>query len=227
MSFEKTDVDLGTMLKTLLKERSLSMRKLSALTGIDTATISRIANGKQQAKPDHLQQFARHLGVPTQRLFQAAGFDVGRQNSGKPSDIHESVDTIQEVLVSSNLLDQQFTTERVRQELIKYEKYALTEEGQRIILEDFRPKVEQVSGAGPFIDQLKHMFELFCSKSVTPTERALIGSALLYFILSTDIIPDYVFPIGYLDDAIAVQLVLDRLAQLDESAGRSQKDGES
>ncbi len=222
MSVDRTDLDLGIMLKKLLKERALSMRKLSALTGIDTATISRIANGKQQAKPDHLQQFARHLGVPTERLFQAAGFDVGRQQGdGKPSDIHESVDTIQEVLVSSNLLDQQFTTERVKQELAKYEKYALTEEGQRMILDDFRSKVEQVSGAGPFIDQLKHMFELFCMEDVKENERALLGSALLYFILSTDIIPDYVFPIGYLDDAIAVQLVLGRLAQPDDEESQT------
>jgi uncharacterized membrane protein YkvA (DUF1232 family) len=35
-----------------------------------------------------------------------------------------------------------------------------------------------------------------------------MGSALLYFILPVDVIPDYIFPIGYLDDAIAVQLVL-------------------
>ena len=39
-------------------------------------------------------------------------------------------------------------------------------------------------------------------------ELAVIGSALIYFIISVDIIPDYIFPIGYLDDAIAVKLVL-------------------
>ena len=34
------------------------MRKLSRLTGIDTATISRIVNGKQQPKLNQLQKFA-------------------------------------------------------------------------------------------------------------------------------------------------------------------------
>lgn len=38
-----------------------------------------------------------------------------------------------------------------------------------------------------------------------------MGSALIYFILSVDVIPDYIFPIGYLDDAVAVQLVLNAL----------------
>ncbi len=32
-------------------------------------------------------------------------------------------------------------------------------------------------------------------------ERCILGSVLLYFVLATDVIPDYVFPIGYLDDA--------------------------
>jgi len=214
MTVDNQSPDLGTMMKALLKKRSLSMRKLSTLTGIDTATISRIVNGKQQAKPDHLQQFAAHLGVPLATLLKAAGFDVDGQPGAGRTDIHSSIDTIQEILVSSNFFDRQFTTEQVQRELVKYEKYALTEEGKRIILEDFITKVEQVSGAGPFIEQLKTMYEHFTRTDASEEVRALTGSALLYFILSADIIPDYIFPIGYLDDAIAVQLVLHRLAQI-------------
>ncbi len=208
------EVTIGELVKRLLKERSLSMRKLSALTGIDTATISRIVNGKQPARPEHLQQFADHLHVPIEELFHAAGFPGGRRSAEWHSGIHGSVDAIQQVLVSSNLFDQQYTTERVQQELIKYEQYALTEEGKRIILEDFQAKVEQVRGAGPFIEHLKRMYQHFSKEDTPAEERALLGSALLYFILSADIIPDYVFPIGYLDDAIAVQLVLNRLAEM-------------
>jgi len=33
-------------------------------------------------------------------------------------------------------------------------------------------------------------------------EQAVLGSGLLYFISAVDIIPDYLFPIGYVDDAI-------------------------
>jgi uncharacterized membrane protein YkvA (DUF1232 family)/DNA-binding Xre family transcriptional regulator len=205
--------DLGITLKTLLKERSLSMRKLAALTGMDTATISRIVNGKQQAKPEHLQQFATHLGVPLEQLFRAAGFEVGSGKSERDSDIHESIDSIKNVLLSSNLFDHQFTMEHVQKELAKYEQYALTEEGKNIIFENFQTKIESVNGAGPFIDQLRSMYELFCQETITTEKRAILGSALLYFILSTDIIPDYAFPFGYLDDAIAVQLVLNRLSQ--------------
>ncbi|WP_232697428.1 DUF1232 domain-containing protein [Brevibacillus daliensis] len=219
MILDNRDTNLGSLIKTVLKERSLSMRKLSVLTGIDTATISRIVNGKQRPKHEHLQQFAYHLSVPLDKLFQAAGIDLGL---GKPpiddhTGIHSSIDTIQEILASSDYFDHQFTTERVQAELVKYERYALTEEGKQAIVKGFPVKIEQVSGAGPFIEQLRFMYEEYCIENVEMTRRALLGSALLYFVLSTDIIPDYIFPIGYLDDAIAVQLVVKRLSQMDNS----------
>lgn len=188
------------------------MRKLGTLTGIDAATISRIANGKQKAKPEHLKQFAAHLAVPLDTLFKAAGFDVGAAQNDWHSKLHSTIESIQRVLLSANLSEHQFSLEHVQKELGKYERYALTEEGSRIISESFNAKLESIDGAGPFIDLLKQMYELFCQDTITTENRAILGSALLYFILSADIIPDYVFPIGYLDDAVAVQLVLDRLS---------------
>ena len=71
------------MLKELLKERSLSMRKLSELTEIDTATISRIINGKRKATPEHLQKFANSLSVSIAELFVAAGYDIEQKPAGK------------------------------------------------------------------------------------------------------------------------------------------------
>ena len=50
MSIQNPNDKLGTLLKKLLKERALSMRQLGTLTNIDPSTISRIINGKQQAK---------------------------------------------------------------------------------------------------------------------------------------------------------------------------------
>ena len=53
MAEEKLDEKLGLYLKKMLQEHSLSMRKFSELTDIDTATISRIINGKRKANPAH------------------------------------------------------------------------------------------------------------------------------------------------------------------------------
>lgn len=214
MSDEVNNLKLGLMLKLLLSEHSLSMRKLSTQTGIDIATISRIINGKQLARPKHLKQFAEFFGVPAERFFEAAGYIFGRQNEEFYSDINASVGTIQEILLSANLLDIQYTENRVEEKLLNYEHYAQTEEGQRIIMEDYQDKIQQVGGIGPFIDNLNKMYESYCLTNTTTAERALLGSALLYFILPTDVIPDFIFPIGYLDDAIAVKLVLHKISLL-------------
>jgi uncharacterized membrane protein YkvA (DUF1232 family) len=224
MSDQRNNLKLGVMLKLLLSEHSLSMRKLSSQTGIDIATISRIINGKQLARPKHLQQFAEFFGVPAERFFEAAGYIFGLQKEDIYSDIHTSVETIQEILLSANLLDMQYTKIRVEQKLVNYEHYAQTEEGQRIILEDYQEKIQQV-GVGPFIDDLNQMYELYCLSSTPSTDRVLLGSALLYFILPTDVIPDYIFPIGYLDDAIAIKLVLHKLSLLRDPP--QQKDNNS
>ena len=83
MPEEKSRLPLASLLKTVLHERSLSMRKLSKLTGIDTATISRIANGKQPANARHLQRIAHALNYPVVQLLSAAGFEV---DSTRPGD---------------------------------------------------------------------------------------------------------------------------------------------
>lgn len=57
------------------------------------------------------------------------------------------------------------------------------------------------------------MFVKFTTMNGSPRQLALMGGALLYFILPVDVIPDYIFPIGYLDDAFVVKLVLDLLSK--------------
>ena len=104
MPEEISGLPLGSLLKAVLRERSLSMRKLSELTAIDTATISRIANGKQPANAKHLQRIAHALNFPVVQLFSAAGFEVGNLRQEIASDIHTVVD---EVLKSSNLFSEQ------------------------------------------------------------------------------------------------------------------------
>lgn len=203
------DARIGVLLKDLLKQRSLSMRKLSERTGIDTATISRIISGKRKANPEHLQRFAECLDVHVADLFRAAGYPIDQKPYS--DDLNSSVDNIQKILETSQFYDKKFTIEGVEQELEKYEQFAQTKEGEETILKGFEEKLEKLGGIGPFIGHLKDMFEKYCSRESSPHQLALMGSALLYFILPVDVIPDYIFPIGYLDDAIAVQLVLDIL----------------
>ena len=213
MSDQTKPSKLSLLLRELLKEHSLSMRKLSELTKIDTATISRIMNGKRKANPEHLQKIAECLGVPIADLFIAAGYPIDQTQQQQCSDIHSSIDMIQSDLESSELYNETFTINSVEQQLANYQHYSQTEEGKELVLNGFERKLMKVGSVGPFISQLKEMFERFRSRKGTPTELAIMGGALIYFIISVDVIPDYTFPLGYLDDAIAVKLASNLLLE--------------
>lgn len=197
---------IGELIKNKLQQRGLSLRKFSELTAVDTATISRIINGKRKATPEHLQQFAACLQVPAAELFHAAGYAV----EPRLTDLQTSVADIQSLLANANLGTQTYSTSNMEQELSKYELFSQTDEGQAMILKKFDKKLSKAGSTGPYIQFLKDMYAKYRLNKGT-WERALIGSALIYFIIPTDLIPDYIFPLGYIDDAIAVNHVAQKL----------------
>lgn len=99
-------------------------------------------------------------------------------------------------------------------ELDKYEQFARTNEGKKIIYDNFESKILSTNGVGIIIDKLNYLYKLFCSDDIDSNKHAVIGSGLLYFILATDVIPDYLFPIGYLDDAIAINMVTKHISEI-------------
>lgn len=207
---------LGEFIKKELKQQNLSMRKFSQITGIDTSTISRITNGKQEANIHHLCKFSKYLNIPMQELLRVAGYNIeSLQNNKRKS--HVIANTIEDLLKYFDFSDEKYFVECIEKQLMEYEQYALTKEGTQIILEKFQEKIVKISGIGIYIRKLKEMYKEFCQKNISYQKKAIIGSGLLYFILPTDTIPDYVFPLGYLDDVIAMKLVLDKLDHLNKS----------
>lgn len=93
----------------------------------------------------------------------------------------------------------------------KYQRYSQTDEGKKAIIKEFKAKLNELSGRGLYIEKLKWMYLKFQSKQGTAREMALMGAALLYFIVTTDLIPDYLMPIGLLDDAFIVKVISQRL----------------
>jgi plasmid maintenance system antidote protein VapI len=55
-------------LKDLLTERGLRYDAAAMLADVDKATISRIANGKAQARPETVVRLARALGISARRM---------------------------------------------------------------------------------------------------------------------------------------------------------------
>lgn len=196
-------LNLEETVKNLLRERSLSMRQLALLTGVNVATISKMLAGKQRVNPEYLQKMAHHLSVPPAVLFTAAGFEVDT-----------SLGNIQDILQHVGFNADQLNKRSIEQELMKYEVYAGTSEGQELIIEKFPDKRKHIYGSGPFLEDLDEMFDRYLNSEMSEKERKILGSGLLYFVLATDAIPDYMFPIGYLDDALAIQITRERLTCL-------------
>lgn len=205
---DENESELGRIIKTSIAKQSLSVRKLSKMTGISSATLSRIINNKQAANIGHIKKISTELGIPIDQLLLAVGIGDNKQVSG---DSYLILTMISDILKAFDI-DIDTITGDIQKELYKFEKYARTKEGEKLIYSSFESKLEKNNGTGLIIDQLNLLFQRFCKADINKDEQAIIGSALLYFILSADVIPDYVFPIGYLDDAIAVNLVTRRLA---------------
>ncbi|MBU8695967.1 DUF1232 domain-containing protein [Bacillus pumilus] len=202
--------ELGTLLKERLQQRSLSLRELSTYTEIDKATLSRIMNGKRKPTLNHLQQLSDSLNLSLDQLLAAAGFPI--KNENVHSDVFiQAVEEIETTLKDQEVYDGTFSQTKLKQKLNEYETYSQTNEGKETISAKFEKKMETLNGIGPFLQHLKDMYSLFMTGRGTSRELMLMGGALLYFIMPVDLIPDYIFPIGYIDDAAAVKIVIDQL----------------
>lgn len=211
MGDNKINGELGVLLKRVLNEKSLSIGKLSVLSGIDKATISRIINNKQKANINHLEKISSSLDISLEELLDSIGYRVKKNhledNSIKELIIGENYNEIESLIKLTNYLKDSNLEKTILSELKKYKEFAKTDEGKNLIHEGFEDKVKSTKGSGVFLEKLEQMYKLFTLKSTPEEEKALIGSALLYFITATDIIPDFIVPIGFLDDYIAMNLV--------------------
>ncbi|ELK47776.1 UNVERIFIED_CONTAM: helix-turn-helix domain-containing protein [Halobacillus marinus] len=199
---------LGEYLKERMGLLALSMREIGRRAGIDPAVVSKIMNGRRRATPAHLEKLAGVLDVPLKDLYRLADYPLDEEEKGS-DELAQSVETIHQLLKVSEGYDGDFSLDRLKGELSSYQAYAGTEEGKASIKENFKQKLMKVgSAAGPFIQQLERMYDAFFQKEKSRRELMVIGGVLLYFIAPVDVIPDYFFPIGYVDDALAVQLYL-------------------
>ncbi|KRU18257.1 DUF1232 domain-containing protein [Bacillus pumilus] len=202
--------ELGHLLKERLQQRSLSLRELSTYTEIDKATLSRIMNGKRKPTLNHLQRLSDSLNLSLDQLLAGAGFPIKNEKVHSDTFIQTVVE-IETTLKDQAVYDGTFSQAKLKQKLNEYETYSQTNEGKETISAKFEKKMETLNGVGPFLQHLNDMYSLFMTRRGTSRELMLMGGALLYFIMPVDLIPDYIFPIGYIDDAAAVKIVIEQL----------------
>ena len=98
-------------LKSKIKERSFSYRKLAYLAGVDHTYISKIINGKIAGppSPDIIRKLSKPLGVPYEDMMIAAGYIDNKhtQNETRAIDdpeIRELMETVSILLRCNNKL---------------------------------------------------------------------------------------------------------------------------
>ncbi|POB11376.1 hypothetical protein CO251_05560 [Sulfobacillus sp. hq2] len=202
-AMERSDTNaVGQAIKAYLQAHGLSLRKFATMTEIHVSTLSRLVNGKRRATAQQMRKLAPYVAIP------------------KEEDGHdgESWQRLQEffAVVSPDMEVSQWNhlNAHIKEILDTYETFARTIEGDNMIRTEFPKKMAQVAGIGPLVSEMERWFANYQTLPWAAPERTVMASGLLYFILSTDAIPDYMFPIGYLDDALAIHLVMQRLQQM-------------
>lgn len=72
----------ASSLRDLIRDRGLSFDAVAVMSDLDTSAVSRVVNGKRQARPETIVKLARGLGVSAKRIklmadaaYQAAHSD--------------------------------------------------------------------------------------------------------------------------------------------------------
>ncbi|GGP09620.1 helix-turn-helix domain-containing protein [Oceanobacillus neutriphilus] len=202
---------IGDYIKEKLEEKQITMRALSKKTNINISTVSRIINHKRKPTNQHLMEISKVLDIPFEELLQKNGLPV-KTTEKRINDEQDYTAMVKHFLKQSGDQCDSFSMKKIEEKLYEYEQDAETEEGQRLIIENFQEKKESAGNQGAYMQQLTSFFHRFCHKKGTRKELILMGAALIYFISTADVVPDYLFPVGYLDDAIAVQVVMNLLS---------------
>ncbi len=90
---------------------------------------------------------------------------------------------------------------------------AVIERNRRTVEQGFWKKLLKVAGRVPFADDLAAAY--FCAVDpATPVRvKGVLLAALAYFVIPTDVIPDFVVGLGYTDDAAVLAAAISMVSR--------------
>jgi transcriptional regulator with XRE-family HTH domain len=192
----RADERLLRLITGRMAERGLSMRSLARAARVSHSSLSRLLSGRARATPGLLRAVAPVLGLPADELLGAAG--LAAEDAG---DVLEALRGLGLDPAPPELVG------RVRDELARLGEYAGTGEARALARHGLERKLEALGARGPVAERLQALGRLYLADATAPEEaRLAAGGAVLYFLQAVDAIDDFMWPIGYLDDAVAVAL---------------------
>jgi len=179
-----------------LAERGLSLRAAARRCGVHHSSLSRLLRGRARPTVALLRALAPVLGLEPEALLRPAGF-------GSASPGPEPWEALRGLGLDPHPPE---LVTAVRDRLARLRGYAGTAEARALARDGLERKVAALGAGGPGIERLLALGRLYLEGDAPPAARLAAGSAVLYFLLPVDAIDDFVWPIGYLDDALAVAL---------------------
>lgn len=209
--------DDNTLLKVeinnYLNENNLSLRKFSKIVDIPTSTLSRIINSKQKPSITHIKKLSKFIPLFLNSFLnddlssKDINIDITNTQSIQNNELYN-------ILKFSQFADSKKLNQEINNQFKKCKEYAKTQAGINMIKSDFDKKIKEINGVGPLIDSLNSLYNKYILESPYSTKALIIGAVLLYFIIPLDVIPDYLFGIGYIDDMLLLQFELSVLDKL-------------
>ncbi len=177
--------------------QGLSLRALGRAAGVSHSSVSRLLAGRARPTAGLLRALAPVLGCPADELLAAAGL-------ARPAGADDPWEALRRLGVDPA---PPALAARVAERLEHLRAYAATPAAAETVRGGLEPKLAALGAGGPVIDRLRALSHLYLEGTDAPTAaRLAAGSAVLYFLVAVDAIDDFLFPLGYLDDAIAIAL---------------------
>lgn len=82
-----------------------------------------------------------------------------------------------------------------------------TPDGRQLIGEQLEAAVRRSQMGGVMLDRVRLMYDYFRDPAESWKPKAMIGAALLYLIIPSDLIPDWFALVGFADDFAAIAYV--------------------
>lgn len=195
-----------------MSDLGLSLRALARRAGVSHSAVSRLLSGRARPTAGLLRALAVPLGLAVDELLAAAGLPTAV--GAPPGDAWEALRGLGVEPAPPALVL------RVAERLERLREYAATTEGLALAREGLERKVAALGARGPVIDRLRTLGRLYLEGTGAPeAARLAAGSAVLYFLMAVDAIDDFMFPIGYLDDAVAIALAEGEVRRLWDPQG--------